>query len=294
MVIKRSWVFALFILWLPLLIVLLSCASIWIAYFSIDIDSIKYTLIVGNMLMSLILVVSSLNYIRHFREIHRIAEIRTDTSLLLDELMQGDSYFITFFDWSISNQCILFLTLITEIVIISTYSWQIGEHIWVLAFDSLVILIEMVLLKSYRKKMLDLEMDYNIVVPGKIFFVNQSGVLSSTQTLESEKIKTVRSFFPSKLASFFNFGNIDILTEGDSQAMLGTLNMYYVTSPDEVTSSIQILLDEQGFDPKVYKMNQTKTIVESKQEAVEKNLTLWAGSRENTLDIRDKVDDVLS
>jgi hypothetical protein len=73
--------------------------------------------------------------------------------------------------------------------------------------------MEMVFLKMYRKRMMDLEMDYNIVVPGKIFFVNQSGVLSSVQSLESDKIKTVRSAFPSKIASFFNYGNVEILTE---------------------------------------------------------------------------------
>jgi hypothetical protein len=66
-------------------------------------------------------------------------------------------------------------------------------------------IIEMIFLKLYRKRMVDLEMDYNVIIPGKIFFVNQSGVLSSIQTIESDKIKTVRSAFPSKIASFFNY-----------------------------------------------------------------------------------------
>lgn len=151
----------------------------------------------------------------------------------------------------------------------------------------------MVLLKSYRKKMLDLEMDYNIVVPGKIFFVNQSGVLSSTQTLESEKIKTVRSSFPSKLASFFNFGNIDILTEGDSLAMLGTLNMYYVTSPDAVVTSIQTLLDEQGFDPKKHKSNLESSLIHPTAFTPQHPQTNDTGTREHTLETREKIQDVL-
>lgn len=86
-------------------------------------------------------------------------------------------------------------------------------------------------------------MDYNVVVLGKIFFVNQSGVLSTVQTIESDKIKTVQSSFPNKLASFFNYGTIAILTEGDSQTM-GTMNMYYVTDPDGVVANIQLLLDD--------------------------------------------------
>ena len=31
---------------------------------------------------------------------------------------------------------------------------------------------------------MDLEMDYNIIVEGKIFFVNQSGLLSTIQTID--------------------------------------------------------------------------------------------------------------
>ncbi len=86
-------------------------------------------------------------------------------------------------------------------------------------------------------------MDYNIVVPGKIFFVNQSGVLSAVQTIESDKIKTVQSSFPNKIASFFNYGTIHVLTEGDTQAMMGTMSMFYVTNPDGVVAHIQSLLD---------------------------------------------------
>ena len=47
---------------------------------------------------------------------------------------------------------------------------------------------------------MDLEMDYNIVVPGKIIFVNQSGMLSSSQAVEGEKVKTVTSKYPSWIA----------------------------------------------------------------------------------------------
>lgn len=57
------------------------------------------------------------------------------------------------------------------------------------------------------------------------------------------KIKTVQSIFPSKIASFFNYGTINILTEGDS-AMIGTMSMYYVTNPDKAVSLIQSLVDE--------------------------------------------------
>jgi hypothetical protein len=86
MIIKRSWIFALFLLWIPIVILTLSGISIWIAYDSIDIIAIKYTLISGNILMSLILVISTVTYIRHFRKIHREPVIETDTKKLVRDL----------------------------------------------------------------------------------------------------------------------------------------------------------------------------------------------------------------
>jgi hypothetical protein len=50
--------------------------------------------------------------------------------------------------------------------------------------DIVLLFLQWFLLGRYRKKMIDLEMDYNIVIPGKIMFVNQSGMLSSVNTLE--------------------------------------------------------------------------------------------------------------
>lgn len=163
--------------------------------------------------MSLILIVSSITYIRHFRKIHGEPTITTDPTVLTESLHQGDEYFRSFFNWSITNQFILVGIIVAELILLLLYGKRVGAHFWILATDTLVIILEITFLKYFRKRMMDLEMDYNVVVPGKIFFVNQTGVLSTIQTIEGDKIKTVQSSFPSKIASFFNYGNINVLTE---------------------------------------------------------------------------------
>lgn len=175
--------------------------------------------------------------------------------------------------------------MIWEIVLIILYQEQLGSHFWILTTDTLVMIMEIVFLKMYRKRMMDLEMDYNVIVPGKIYFVNQSGVLSSIQTIESDKIKTVRSSFPSKIASFFNYGTVDVLTEGDTQAMMGTMSMYYVTDPDEVVAGIQSLLDE---DEQIQKPRE-QDIPKSTETMTGK--PLW--TKEHSYDTRSKIRDVL-
>ncbi len=136
--------------------------------------------------------------------------------------------------------------------------------------------------------MMDLEMDYNILVQWKIFFVNQSGLLSTIQTIEWEKIKTVQSIFPSKIASFFNYGTIHILTEGDT-AMIGTMSMYYVTNPDKAVSLIQSFIDDdsQLSEKKFYKNDTTQEI----QDSIA--ITQKVDSKRHSLDTREKIRDVL-
>ena len=233
--------------------------------------------------MSAILLISSIVYILHFHSVHSKAQIFEDAALLRDKLHLGDVYFTRFFNWTITNQFILFFTIIAEIIFMFLFSEELGEHMWVLSTDLLVMFLGIVFLRTFRKKMIDLEMDFNIVVPGKIFFVNQTGVLSSVQSIESWKIKTVRSQFPNKIASFFNFGTIDILTEWDTNDMLGTMTMYYVTDPDTVVASIQTILKE-------IKDIKWTTIVESQMII---NESPRINTDEHAFDTREKIRDVL-
>jgi len=86
-------------------------------------------------------------------------------------------------------------------------------------------------------------MDFNVVAPWEILFINQSNMLSSQQTLNSSKIKTIKSSSTNFIASFFNIGNVNILTEGDQWA-LGVMDMYYVDNPSETVKNMKSLVNE--------------------------------------------------
>lgn len=86
-------------------------------------------------------------------------------------------------------------------------------------------------------------MDYNVIIPGKIMFVNQSGMLSSVNTMEWEKVKTISASYFGWFWSFFNFGTVEIMSEGDVHGMAGTMPMYYVTAPNETGRLIQSMID---------------------------------------------------
>ena len=142
--------------------------------------------------------------------------------------------------------------------------------------------------------MIDLEMDFNIVTPGKLYINNQSGVLSNTQTIDGDKIKTVRSRFPNKLSGFFNFGNVDILTEGDVE-MMGTITMNFVTAPSEVAKDIESLLGE-GSDTSVRRGLKTlanATAIKNTSQNTRANTQQRTETPRHSLDTREKIRDIL-
>ena len=107
MLVKRSWIFIFFVIWMPVLVFLLSGISMWIAYDSIDILAIKYSIIIGNLIISTILIFSTFFYILHYRDIHRVSSVTNDPEVLLEQVKMGDIYFTRFFNWSLTNQFLL-------------------------------------------------------------------------------------------------------------------------------------------------------------------------------------------
>lgn len=276
MIIKRSWVFILYIVYIPLILCILSTASIFIALTQLpnNAEILKWLIVGGNALMTTILVISSFVYIRHFRHTHSHNDkIITNIPALREELQAGDRHFTVFFNWSITNQWLLFLIFLLEIIFIISNLKNFNGHIAILTIDFIIIFLEIHYIRRYRKRMMDLEMDFNVVVQGKIFFVNQKWVLSDTQTLESDKIKTIKSTFPNKLSSFLNVGNIEILTEWDTSysGYIGTITMYFVKNPVQVVNSMQVLLGEvRSIPPKLREQIRSNNIVNIvKEELVE-------------------------
>lgn len=241
MIIKRSWIFALMIIWLPVLILSIAILNITVAL-SYHKDPItQYSVIIGVGISVLLFIFSVWNYIAHFRQIYHTPKIRTDFDVLLKELEEGDVYFTRFFNQTIVNQLILF-----GLMIWSTISYvEHRNESWsmIIFIDIGLFFLQWMLLGRYRKRMIDLEMDYNVVIPGKIMFVNQSGMLSSVNTMEGEKVKTISASYSGWLWSFFNFGTVEVMSEGDAHGMAGTMPMYYVTAPNETGRLIQSMID---------------------------------------------------
>ena len=64
---------------------------------------------------------------------------------------------------------------------------------------------------------------------------------SNINTLEGEKIKNIRSSYPNFLASFFHYGTLEVLTEGD-ETLMGHNIMQYVGEPERTVESMNSVI----------------------------------------------------
>lgn len=239
-IIKRSWMFWLFISWMFWLMFFIMLLNLYLIYINFENKTIAYSLITFLCFNMLYWIYSVLAYFSRFRKVYwQRCEI-TETAAMKQKLIEWDVAFTVFFNQTIFNYFVLiFVTaFIVYEIIFSLWFSEIGFLWWV---NILLLFLQIHISSRFKKRMLDLEMDFAIVIPQKIIFYNQSNLKRSVQTINAEKIKTITSSHARLLWSVFNFWDITVLTEWD-EADMWEMTMSYISSPSETVYEINELL----------------------------------------------------
>lgn len=239
-IIKRSWIFGIFISGKFISMLLIMIINIYLIHlnFSDPTESwILMWILVFNMLYW---IYSIMIYFSKFRKIYWERSKIVDTKTIKTQLQEWDIAFSKFFNQTIFNYFILIwisIYIIYDLIFIAWFS-TITAYGWLNIF---LLLTQIYLSKKFKKRMIDLEMDFSIVVPWKIIFYNQSWLKRTVLTINSEKIKTITSSHAKLIWSIFNYWTITIFTEWDSASM-GEMTFMYVASPSETVYEINELL----------------------------------------------------
>ncbi|MDQ1344337.1 MAG: hypothetical protein QG650_1058 [Patescibacteria group bacterium] len=151
----------------------------------------------------------------------------------------GDQHFTRFFN-QIKFNYFFFVGIIVFYVVHISLVAKFSTGIWA-GIDVLCILAQLAFMRKFIRLMINLEMDFNVIVKGRIFFINQKGMYSDTQTLTGDKIKTIRATYPGFISSYFGHGTVDVLTEGDI-GLMGVMTMQYVEDPEDTVASMNQLV----------------------------------------------------
>lgn len=155
---------------------------------------------------------------------------------------ESDEIFTSFF-----NQTVFLLFFLIGIglftAITSGYAFINGKELssGVNVVNTLLIFIQIGLFYGYLNIMINTEMDFKVITPGKILSFNQRGMFGDTQSMNSDKIKTMNTKYPGFLASFLNYGNVIVLSEWDIHNN-GEMIIDYVGDPVKSVKEMEKVL----------------------------------------------------
>lgn len=245
MVIKRHWIYGILHSWRVLVVLILSFVNAYLLIFGEN-HNIFWSIIAWFLVINVIFwFYIILNYLYNFYKIYGSTPCIEDIESAIAKNKKSDIIFTGFFNQTVF---LFFVMIIISIFIIinSVYTISWLKDAWFLSINLLnivLILIQLGLFISYLKNMVNLEMDFNIVVPEKIYFYNQNFLLGSSQSMNAEKIKTMNTKYPWFIASFFNYWDIIIFTEWDNEANNWQMTMNYIGHPNKAIKEIQTVLD---------------------------------------------------
>ncbi len=196
---------------------------------------------------------TSIRYLYFFRKLHKRDGILAGTHDIIPikaAIQKEESAFISFFNQITTSYILMILVTLFNVY----YTLYLDVNPFGIATVSEVFFygIQIYLIHSYRNQMINLEMDCVIIVPNRVYFINQIGVYKRTQTIKwVNNIRIISSSYQGFFGSLFNYGAIEIMIKGDTPALAITYHMRYVDQPIEIVNQINVLIEPQPFSDSI-------------------------------------------
>lgn len=244
MLIKRHWVYAVWHSWRVLVVAIITLINIYLLAFSeSNHDTLSYVLAFLLAINISYWIVIVIGYIKNYYTIQGAKPYIEDIYTCIKKSKLSDEAFTNFFNQTIFLLIMLagltVFSLITSLsMLVNGWDFEFGIHI----MNSILMTIQLGLFYSYLSKMINTEMDFKIVVPKKIHLFNQKWVYGDSQIMNSNKIKTINTHYSSFFSSFFNYGDIVVLSEWDNENN-GEMLFDFIGDPSKTVKEMQKVLD---------------------------------------------------
>lgn len=218
-IVKRHWLYAIINSWRAILVIIIAFINSYLLIFWDEVHTYTSYIIAILLLINVIYwIVVVVVYIYHFYEIQWSKPYIEDIHTCIKKSKMSDEVFTSFF-----NQTIFLLFSLVWIAIftwitswISLINWW-DVTFWVNITNTALLLFQIWLFYWYLNIMINTEMDYKVIIPGQVLSFNQRWVFGDTQSMNSDKIKTMNTKYTWFISSFLNYWNVLIFTEWDQK-----------------------------------------------------------------------------
>ncbi len=248
-IVKRSWVYGFFVSLTFVLILLVLFVNIYFVFIHYTSSLVKYSILWVLIFTTIFGLYTGIRYLHHFRKIHRRDGILTgthDIEPIKAAIKKEEATFISFFNQITTNYFLMIIVTIFNIyyvIYIDPTPFNINSLGEIFFFG-----VQIYLIHFYREHMIDLELDCVIIVPNRVYFIDQIGVYKRSQTIKwVNNIRIISSTYQGFLGSLFNYGTIEIMIKGDTPALAITYHMRFVDQPIEIVNQMNMLIEPQPF-----------------------------------------------
>ena len=238
--IKRSWIYALKLSFIALIgvILMLINAYIWVTYFESFIASILIP--VSYFVISLLFFIDTFWYMFSYKNTHKNIGISQHCEKLIQKNDIVNKNFIRFFNISVFVSLTLIIIFIeTLIFLFFFYQW---EQFLLLTWELILNVLAGICVFKHRRLSMNLELDFWMVIPWRVFIIDQTWLLSSKQSIVAVNIKTVEWVYNSLFGSVFWYGDIKFFLEGNIPWQKWIICLDYVSNPRKTVDGINKML----------------------------------------------------
>ena len=244
MVVKRHWIYWIWHSWRVIFVMIIAVINSYLLLFSWDSYSTLWIIISAFLILNVLYwIIIIFIYLKRYYHINWSESYIEDIYSAIEKNKESDKIFTSFFNQTLFLLIVLFLVAGFSVFTAFTWFWAPKWFsFWVV--NVILIFFQIWLFYSYLTNMINLEMDFKIIIPWQILFYNQNWILWwNTQSMNADKIKTMNTKFAWILWSFFNYWNIIVLTEWD-QWWNWEMVMDYTWNPTKTVKEIQKVLDK--------------------------------------------------
>ena len=234
--IKRSWIYALKLSFIALLGIALMLVNAYIGIVYFESFFAKIILPASYLIISILLFFDTIWYMFSYKKTHKNIWISQDTKELIQKNDIVNKNFIKFFNISVLVSFFLLLILLETIIfLVFFYSWeQIALkmlELWINIFAGFTIV-------KHRRLSMNLELDFWLAVSGKVYIIDQTGLLSSKQSIVAVNIKTVEWVYHSILGSILGYWDVKFFLEWNIPDQKWVITLDYISNPRKTVDLI--------------------------------------------------------
>lgn len=238
--IKRSWIYALKLSLIALLGIILLLLNAYIGFAYFESFFTKYMLPVSYIIISLLFFLDTFWYMFSYKKTHKNIGIHQDADVLIEKNDVVNRNFIKFFNISVLVSFFLFIILLeTLIFLVFFYS---GDQIFLKALELGINIFSGFMIMKHRRLSMNLELDFWLAVPGKVYIIDQTGLLSSKQSIVAVNIKTVEGVYQNMLGSILWYGDVKFFLEWNIPDQKWVITLDYISNPRKTVDFINKIL----------------------------------------------------